>query len=309
MYVKIVGGAGFVGNHLTKILAAAGHHVTVLDLKKPLVRKANVYVPGSGESSWTNHVKFEKVDITQYNKIDWAIDRGDFVVHLAAVAQFDQAERSPGMTTAINVAGTANILDACINNNASHIVCASTGSVYSTKVVSPITEDMELDPKSMYGLTKLWAEQVLLHYSDKIPVCILRFPHIIGSGKTWGANSMILRMMNGERPTIYGDGEQKSDFTHVDDITQAIELALNKQATGIYNIGSGESRSTLDFVKWAEIALDRAHVNPIFTPPRNVDFPDFKYDISKAKRDLGYSPKYNLEAGLKKTVDEWDQWL
>ena len=82
-----------------------------------------------------------------------------------------------------------------------------------------------------------------------------------------------------------------------------------KSATGIYNIGSGKSRSTLDFVKWGAIALDRSDLKPILTAPRGVDFDNFEYDISKAQKELGYNPKFSLEDGLKKTIDEWAQWL
>jgi len=309
MFVKVLGGAGFVGNHVVKRLAKAGHTVTVLDMKKPKVRKADVYVPGSGESSWENKIKFERIDIRNFEDVDWAIDRGDFVIHLAAVAQFAQAEGAPQVAASINVAGTANVQQACVNNNASHLIYASTGSVLSTTNKPPFTEEMPADPESMYGMSKLWGEKIVLHYADKIPTCVLRFPHIIGSGKFWGANRMLMDMMEGKRPSIFGDGETKNDFTHVEDIAQAVELAMLKSATGIYNIGSGKSRSTLDFVKWGAIALDKPDLKPILTAPRGVDFDNFEYDISKARKELGYNPKFNLEDGLKKTINEWAQWL
>jgi len=309
MFVKILGGAGFVGNHVVKRLATAGHKVTVLDMKKPKVRKAHVYHAGSGESTWENKVDFERIDIRDFEDVNWAIDQGDFVIHLAAVAQFAQAEGAPQVAASINVAGTANVQQACVNNNASHLIYASTGSVLSTTNKPPFTEDMLTDPESMYGMSKLWGEKIVLHYADKIPTCVLRFPHIIGSGKFWGANRMLMDMMEGKRPSIFGDGETKNDFTHVEDIAQAVELAMLKSATGIYNIGSGKSRSTLDFVKWGAIALDKPDLKPILTAPRGVDFDNFEYDITKARRELRYNPKFNLEDGLKKTIEEWAQWL
>jgi UDP-glucose 4-epimerase len=307
--LKIVGGAGFVGSHLSKHLASLGHHVTVLDLKKPKILGANVYRPDSGEASWYNPIKFVGIDITNYRDVYWNIDRGDYVVNVAAIAQFAQAESEPHVTMSVNVAGAANVLKACIDSKAAKLIYTSTGSVYSTDTKVPIDEDQPTEPNSSYGMSKLWAERIQRHYADKIPLTILRLPHVVGAGKTWGANTFIVKLKANERPSIFGDGSSKNDFTHVDDIVQAIELVLTKDATGIFNIGSGESRSTLDFLTWSRRLLDKMHIEPVFAPPRGVDFPVFEYDINKAKKELGYKPKYDLENTLRKTCLEWEQWL
>lgn len=309
MNIKVIGGSGFVGSHLSKRLASMGHHVTVIDIKKPKVMGASVYRPDSGEASWYNPIRFVGLDITDYRDVYWSIDRGDFVVNVAAVAQFAQAESEPHTTMAVNVAGAANVLKACIENKAAKLVYTSTGSVYSTDVKVPIDEDQPTEPNSSYGMSKLWGERIQRHYADKIPLTILRLPHIVGPGKSWGANTFIVKLKNNERPSIFGDGSSKNDFTCVDDVVQAIELALTKDKTGIYNIGSGESRSTLDFLTWSRRLLDKMAIEPVFAPPRAVDFPVFEYNIDKAKNELGYRPKYDLEETLRKTIVEFDQWL
>lgn len=309
MNVKIIGGSGFIGSHLSKKLASQGHHVTVLDIKKNFIMGANVFVPAAGEPTWYNPIKFIGIDITNYRDVLWNIDRGDFVVNVAAIAQFAQAENEPHTTMAINVTGAANIMKACIANNATKLIYTSTGSVYSTNAKVPIDENQLTEPNSSYGMSKLWAERIQQHYQDKIKLTILRLPHVVGPGKTWGANTFIVKLKNNERPTIFGDGSNKNDFSCIDDIVQAIELALTKDVTGIFNIGSGESRSTLDFLKWSKQFTDRMSIEPIFALPRDVDFPVFEYDISKARKDLGYNPKFNLERTIEKTCMEWNQWL
>jgi len=309
MNIKIFGGAGFIGSHLSKHLASQGHTVTVLDMKKPKILGANVYRPDSGEATWYNPITFIGIDVTNYRDVYWNINRHDHVVNVAAIAQFAQAESDPHITMSVNVTGAANILKACIDVKAAKLIYTSTGSVYSTDSIVPIDENQPTEPDSTYGMSKLWAERILRHYDDKLSITILRLPHVSGPGKTWGANTFIVKLKNNERPMIFGDGSSKNDFTCVDDVVQAIELALTKDVTGIFNIGSGESRSTLEFLTWSRRLLDKMHIEPIFGPPRGVDFPVFEYNISKARDVLGYRPKYNLEKTLEKVVAEWEQWL
>lgn len=312
MFVKIIGGAGFVGNHLVKKLLSQGHHVTVFDLKKPRIVGANVSDPTGNSPSWYNPVKFIGGDITDYQQVYYAIDRGDYVVNLAAIAQFAQAEQNPHTAVTVNIAGAANVLQACVENKAAHLTFASTGSVYRTDSEIPIKEDQPVGMSSTYGASKAFAEDMLMYYSKKPgvpPVAILRFPHIIGPGKTWGANSIIVKLLANERPVIFGDGSARNEFTYIVDVVQAVELAMTKQARGVYNIGTGKSRSTMDFFRLARMACDKMHIEPVFVPPRGVDFPVFEYDISKARKELGYDPQFSLEDAVQRTVLEWDQWI
>lgn len=309
MEVKIFGGAGFIGNHLVKKLLACGHGVTVFDWKKPRITGAGVSDPTGSSPSWYNAVKFIGGDVCNYKQVYYAIDKGDFVVNLAAVSQFAAAENAPHVAAAINVAGAANVMQACIENKASQLVHISTGSVYSTECRVPIDEGQPLAPNSVYGLTKLWGENLLRYRADRLSLTILRLPHVIGPGKTWGANTFIVKILANERPVIFGDGSTQNDFTYVDDVVQAIQRSLEKQVTGVFNIGTGMPRTTLDFLNICRRCLDRMDVQPLYAPPRGVDFPVFAYDISKARRELGYSPQYALEDAISKTCLEWQQWL
>lgn len=310
--VVVFGGSGFVGNHLVKKLLSEGHSVTVFDLKKPKIIGAGVSDPTGSSPSWYNPVRFIGGDITDYKQVYYAVGRGDHVVNLAAVAQFALAEDQFHIAAAINAAGLANVLKACMENKAAHLVHASTGSVYEKDAHVPIDEAQSVigaKSTSVYGMTKLWAEELLYYFHERFPLVTLRLPHIVGPGKTWGANGIIAKLLNNERPVIFGDGSNKNEFTYVADAVRAIVLAMEKQARGVYNIGTGKSRSTMDFFKCARMYTDKPHIEPLFAPPRAVDFPVFEYDISKARRELGYMPQFGLEDAVQRTVLEWNQWL
>jgi len=311
MNIKVFGGAGFIGNHLIKHLAGRGHRVTVCDIRKPKITGANVTDPTGEKASWYNPITVRECDVISSADVYWAIDKGDTVINLAAVSTFTRCNRHPDLATAVNVTGAANIATACIRNHAAHLIYTSTGSVYSIGAIPPIRESSPVRPVSIYGLTKLWAENIqhkILH-DTAVKLTILRLPHVVGAGKTWGANSIILKLMNNEQPVIYGDGEQKNDFTCVDDVVQAITLAAEKQVDGLYNIGTGVGRTVNEFFEWSRRLLGKPDITPVYTAPRAEDFGNFYYDITPAKEKLGYSPKYKLEETLEKTIREWEQWL
>jgi len=308
MMFKIFGGSGFIGSHLVKKLLSEGHKVTVFDIKKPRIVGANVYRPDSGEASWYNPVNFIGGDITDFQAVYYAVDRGDYVINLAAISQAEECDKNLSSLIKTNVSGAVNVLHACKLNNAAHYTFMSSGAVYSPYCTSPVTEDKLVAPISNYALSKWIAEESLNHFSEKFPVCILRLPHVYGPGKSWGINSIITTLLTGERPIIYGDGAGKIDLTYVTDIVQAIKIVTAKNVSGIYNVGSDTTRSIEDFFKLAKIYLDYLNTNPLYRAPRKYDYIDMQHDITKLK-ELGYKPEFDLENGLQKTVLEWQQWL
>lgn len=312
MAVKVFGGAGFVGNHLIRSLAQDGiKPVVVCDIKKPVVTGANVYVPDKGEASWYNQIDFTRCDVTNYRDVYYAIDKGDIVVNLAAIALFAPAKENPNIAASVNVAGAANVMKAALENHAHQVVHISTGSVYSQEAQVPIDETAPLGPgdDNVYGLTKYWGEKLVrIMSSDILPATILRFPHVVGPGKFWGANTIIKLLLEGERPTVFGEGDQVNDFTYVMDCVDAIKLAIQHRKNETYNIGTGVPRTALEFLNIARMHTDRMNIEPLHQPSRGVDFP-FQYDINKAKNELNYKPKFTLEEAIERTVKEWYQWV
>ena len=141
-----------------------------------------------------------------------------------------------------------------------------------------------------------------------LPCCILRLGHIVGPGKTFGANTIIMKLMNNQPPILFGDGSTINDFTSVADVVQAIINSIDLSATGTYNIGSGTGRTAKDFTDICRKVLKKEEIEPIHMPPRGVDF-DFEYNISKATSKLNYEPSHTLEKMLEWTIEDWAEWL
>ena len=307
MNIKIFGGSGFFGSFLAKKLAGNGHNITIFDKDKPTITSANVFCPTGESPTWINPIKFIGGDIRKYRDVYYAIDKGDFIINLSTITQYPINELQ--YITGINVLGSANVVKASIDNHAVYILHTSTGSVYSIKSNIPIDETQPTNPISIYGHTNLYGETICNFYANKIPIAILRMPQIVSPGKFTGANKIIMKLMNNKRPTIFGDGSTICDFTYIEDIVSAIESTLSKQKTGIYNIGSGTSRTILEFYEWSCRLLDISNIEPSFSSPRYIDFPVFEYDITKARDQLGYSPKHNLEQTIEKTINQWSQFV
>jgi len=182
-------------------------------------------------------------------------------------------------------------------------VFSSTGSVYRHHVKSPIHEDSPTRPSSIYGYSKLFAEQLIQYYS--VPYVILRYGYIYGPRKQHGAISNFVRsLLQGRKPTIYG-GNQLNDFVSIHDIVQANVLALETPYLNqIYNIGTGQALSIKMVYEYCRRATGK-NIEPEIVASRKFDPTIFVYDISKAKVLLGYTPNTDIFSGIKEVVD----WL
>ena len=226
------------------------------------------------------------------------IKRGDKVLHLAAVPRFEQASQEPQKALRINVEGTLNIVQICMEKKAERLVYSSTGSVYSRNAPVPIREDASREPDSVYGLTKKQAEDWIIYYGSRLPYVILRYGYIFGKGKDWGAVGAFLRLLReGKRPTVFG-GRQTNDFIYIKDVVQANRLALETEhIRQAYNIGTGRATSIKDVCELCIKAM-KSNLTMEIKPAREFDFPVFVYDISKAQTLLNFDPKWNLYEGI-----------
>ena len=230
------------------------------------------------------------------------LQKGDKVLHLAAIARFGDATRNPQKAARVNVEGTINIIKACIEKKAERLVYSSTGSVYSHAVPIPIREDAKREPHSIYGLTKKQAEDWIFLYGENLSYVILRYGYIYGKGKDWGAvGAFIKRIKEGKRPVVFG-GKQTNDFIYIKDVVHANLLALETEHTRqAYNIGSGRATSIKDVCERCIDAV-QTDLTMEIKPARIFDFPVFVYDISKAQTLLNFEPKWNLTKGIKDTL-------
>jgi len=288
MKVVVTGANGFVGLHTVRGLLDAGYNVLATDI---------------ADSKLKTEFKGDKrCSIATINILDEdfknIIKKGDKVLHLAAIARFDEARRNPQRAVKVNIEGTLNIIKACIEKKAERLVYSSTGSVYSHNAPIPIREDAEREPDSIYGLTKKQAEEWIFLYGENLPYVILRYGYVYGKGKDWGAvGAFLKRLKEGKRPIIFG-GKQTNDFIYIKDIVQANLLALETEhVRRAYNVGSGRAMSIKDV---CELCIDamKTDLTMEIKPARVFDFPVFVYDISKAQTLLNFEPKWSLSKGI-----------
>jgi UDP-glucose 4-epimerase len=288
MKVVVTGANGFVGFHTVRELLNAGYNIVALDISDSKLQ------PEFGKEK---RCKIATVDILDKDFAHF-VKQGDKVLHLAAVPRFELASQAPQKALRINVEGTLNIIQVCMEKKAERLVYSSTGSVYSRKAAVPIREDAPREPDSVYGLTKKQAEDWLFYFGDRLPYVILRYGYIFGKGKDWGAVGAFLRLLHeGKRPVVFG-GRQTNDFVYIKDVVQANRLALETEHTRqAYNIGTGRATSIKDVCELCIKAM-KSPLTMELKPAREFDFPVFVYDIAKAQTLLKFDPKWNLYDGI-----------
>jgi UDP-glucose 4-epimerase len=299
----VTGGAGFVGATLVRRLVAAGHRVRVLDNYS------------TGDAAHLAGVDAELVagDILDAAVLDAAIAGMDAVVHLAAAGSVIMSITDPAANFDANVLGTFRVLDAARRAGVERTVQASTGGALIGDATPPVSEASLPKPISPYGASKLAGEGYAHAFAASygLRTVALRFANVYGpwSEKKSGAITTFFRAIHaGEPIVIYGDGSSSRDYTHVDDIARAIELALERDVSGgtVLHIASGVETTVSEL---AEICRGAAGTpdHPVeYRPPRpgEVGRNFAAYDL--ANRVLGYAPSIAREEGIRRTW-EWFQ--
>jgi len=300
--VVVTGGAGFIGSNLAEELATSNNVIIIDDLSTG--RKENT-------ASLLNkdNVKFIQGSILDAKLLQKFFRGIDFVFHLAALPSVPRSVQDPLTTNEVNITGTLNVLIAARDNTVKKVVYASSSSVYGDTPTLPKREDMLPNPQSPYALTKLVGEHYcrIFHQIYRLPTICLRYFNVYGPRQNPDSQyaavipRFIARVLRGNPPIIYGDGEQTRDFTYVKDVIQANMIAAQYDATGIFNIGRGEGNS---INKLAETIINvmEKDLQPVYEPPLPGDIEHSLADISKAKK-MGYSPEFSLEIGLKETIE------
>lgn len=273
MKVVVTGGCGFVGSATIKALEEQGYEIFNFDLLRGY-------------------------DVCNRYHLESIVEKGDKILHLAAVSRFDSSDLNPARAFKINVGGTYNVLETAKKNQAERVIFSSTGSVYMPIKKIPINENHIVKGNSVYGCSKAFADNLCSDFSKEMNVIILRYSHLYGKEKNWaGIHNFVNRLKRGLKPVIYG-GKQTTDFCYIDDIVQANLLALQTENTGeAYNIGSGEEINICEGVQIIQDLLG-TNLEIDFINLRSFDASKFVYDISKARRLLGYKPKFNFRKGI-----------
>jgi len=298
MHFAVTGGAGFVGSHLVKLLVEEGHKVTVIDnLHKG--KKENL-------ASIINKIKFQKIDVRDYESLRKILKNVDGVFHQAALTVVQDSFLRPEEYFDVNVHGTENIFKLA-NENKFKVVYASSSSVYGHKLETPITEDAERNPINPYGKTKLEDEYLVEKYSKlNTEIIGLRYFNIFGKGQTIEYAGVITKFLDrineGKSPIIFGNGSQIRDFIHVSDVARSNLMAMNSDSSNlIVNIGTGNAISILEL---ANMIIDASglKIEPIFAEALEGDIKKSLADISQAKKYFNWEPKIELQDWLKEIL-------
>ena len=298
MRFAVTGGAGFVGSHLVKLLVKEGHKITVIDnLHKG--KKENL-------ASIINKIKFQKIDIRDYESLRKILKNVDGVFHQAALTIVQDSFSRPEEYFDVNVHGTENIFKLA-NENKFKVVYASSSSVYGHKLETPITEDAERNPINPYGKTKLEDEYLVEKYSKlNTEIIGLRYFNIFGKGQTIEYAGVITKFLDrineGKSPIIFGNGSQIRDFIHVSDVARSNLMAMNSKSSNlIVNIGTGNAISILELANMI-INASGLKIEPIFAEALEGDIKKSLADISQAKKYFNWEPKIELQDWLKEML-------
>jgi nucleoside-diphosphate-sugar epimerase len=302
--VLVTGGTGFIGSHLVEGLLEKGFNVRVLD------NLANSKLDNI--SHLKDKVEFIKGSITDLEIVNKAIKGMEYVFHQAALGSAQRSIEKPLDSHHANATGTLNIVMASRKAGVKRIINASSSSVYGGIEETPKREGMKPVPISPYAATKLAGEFYLeaFYHLYGLESVSLRYFNVFGPRQNPDLEyaavipKFIRAMMNDKPPTIYGDGEQTRDFTFVKDAVLANTLSMEARKTGcaVLNIACGKQTTINNLVSILNRIMGKK-IKPVYTDPVPGDPRISMADISRARKLIGYSPKYSVEDGLKITVD------
>ena len=301
----VTGAAGFIGSSLAGALLDRGYTVRGMDNFE--TGREVALEPLEGREEFT----FTDADIRDADTMADLTDGVDYVFHQAAVPSVPRSVDDPVTTTDANCTGTATVLDAARKNDVDSVVVASSSSVYGSSEQLPKVETMESNPESPYALSKYFTEKLALQCSDlyDIDTAALRYFNIFGPRQDPNGEyaavipKFIDLMLDGDRPVIYGDGEQSRDFTYIDNAIQANILAAESDVTGeAFNVGTGGRVTVNELVETLndQLGID---IDPIYDDPRPGDVRHSHADISKAESLLGYDPAVGFDEGIERTIE------
>ena len=309
--VLIIGASGFIGGFLVKeILKEPVKEVILYDnftrgklenisesLKDP---RCNVFPYGG--------------DVREVDILDKAMEGVDYVFHLAAMWLL-HCKDFPRTAFDVNIAGTFNVLEACVKHKVKKLVYSSSASVYGDALQVPMTEDHPFNNKNFYGATKIAGEAMCTAYNDRygLEIIGLRYMNVYGPGQDQhaaysGVVPIVLNKIDrNESPTVNGDGSQAYDFIYVEDVARSnIDAVKSDIKLGNYNIGT-EVQTTIKELCDTMLKLKNSNLKVNFIPYSSDDARQLVQNRIgsrvKAEKELGFKYKYSLEEGLKALIN------
>jgi UDP-glucose 4-epimerase len=303
----VTGGAGFIGSNLVDSLIARGDEVTVLD-NLSTGRRSNL------ENALESGARLAEVDVRDGAAVGAVLaeTRPELVFHLAAQIDVRKSVEDPFFDAAVNVGGTANLLEAARATDVRRVVFISTGGALYGEGADkelPLPESTPIAPLSGYGQSKFAAEGYLGLFERLYGLSgmALRLGNVYGPRQDPLGEAGVVAIFcglvkNGGLPTVYGDGTQTRDYIYVGDVVAAALAAGATRLGGAVNIGTGREASVLELVDVLAKLAGREDFEPKFAPARAGEVQRISLDSSLAGRELGWAPQTTLERGLELTL-------
>ena len=299
----MTGGAGFIGCHIVRALLERGDQVRVLDNFSTGHRDNLVDLFGD--------IDLIEGDLRSIDACRRAVKDMSYIFHQAALPSVPRSIEDPHTTHEVNATGTLHLLMAAREVSVKRVVYASSSSVYGPEPECPRVETSRPNPISPYAVSKFAGEQycTAFFHSYGMETVSLRYFNVFGPRQGWDSPyaavvpRFIHALNNGERPTIFGDGEQTRDFTYVDNVVEANLKALEAPAApgNVYNVAAGDNTTVNQLLAMMCKAMKKS-ADPKFEPTRIGDVCDSLADISRVRHDLGYERAVSVSEGLQRTI-------
>ncbi|MEY2477461.1 MAG: CDP-glucose 4,6-dehydratase [Actinomycetota bacterium] len=313
--VAVTGATGFLGSHLTKMLVDFGADVVAL------VRDRLPLTPIT--AAWVGRVSIVEGDITDQALVERMLGEYEVrtVLHLAAQTQVGVSNRNPVSTFDANIRGTWAALEAARRSpRVEQIVVASSDKAYGAQPVLPYTEDMPLLAVNPYDVSKACADMLSLSYHETfdLPVSITRCGNFFGPGDTnWErlVPGSIRALLSGERPIVRSDGTPTRDYLHVEDGARAYLLLAESMARDPKVVGRPFNFSTetpvtvIELLAMIQRIVGAEDLRPDVQSTATHEIPHQFLSATQARDDLGWAPRYDLDAALRQTVGWYRDFL
>jgi UDP-glucose 4-epimerase len=298
----VTGGSGFIGSHIVDKLIELGHEVIVIDNESAIAHEQFYY---------NEKASYHKIDIADYCGIRPLFEGVDYVFHLAAESRIQPAIANPLLCVNTNVYGTSVVLQCARESGVRKVIYSSTSSAYGLKNSLPLEESMPNDCLNPYSVAKVAGEEMCKMYTKLfgLKTITLRYFNVYGpreptKGQYAPVVGLFLRQKKaGESLTVVGDGTQKRDFTHVDDVVDANIKAMNyvpetfmEDMHGTtFNVGTGTNHSIIELAKMISDNIE-------FIPPRPAESKETLANNLKIKAIFGWSPSKDIEDYVKENL-------
>lgn len=303
MVILVTGGTGFIGSHLVGRLVEAGEQVRVLGtLSRELPHVLQVH---------HRSVDFHRGDVRDLAAVGNAMKSVNTVFHLSGVGSPASDRKTYRELLDVNLIGTKNVLRGAVYAGASRVVFASSAAVYGSSPVAKKTEDMRVEARSVYAVSKVASEQLCSAFYERfgLETVVLRYFNVYGPGQDRDGSSpqvvpsFTRALRDGSPLTLYGDGSQTRDFVYIDDvISGTVEAGRSRHSVGAtLNIASGVPTSISEMIEALARAMN-VEANVRRVPARDHEVKESVGSIDLAERLIGYNPRVSVATGVQMTV-------